>query len=375
MEQQQSKPIAFLDLAAVNRAIRPELDGAWSEVVESSAFVGGSFVERFENEFAAYTGSSNCIGVANGTDALELILSGLGIGPGHEVLVPANTFIATAEAVVRVGATPVFVDVDPGTGLITGENIRSGLTERTVAVMAVHLYGQPVDMTEVSAVADEAGIAVIEDAAQAHGATWDGKPVGSFGVAAGFSFYPGKNLGALGDGGAITTNDDALAARIRTLANHGRSSTSRYEHEAVGRNSRLDGLQAAILSQKLRGLDAANAVRREMAASYDKLLPSGLVPLSVSPQAESVFHLYIVRCVGPDRLTVTEALDAADIGWGLHYPVACHLQPAYQPAEPVSHPVAERLTSEILSLPMHPFLTGNDVDRICEVLDGLVAAD
>lgn len=362
-----STPIRFLDLVASHEEIRGELDAIWDTTVSTAGFVGGSEVAAFEEEFAAYCGASRCIGVANGTDALELILEAAGFGPGDEIIVPANTFIATAEAVVRVGATPVFADVDPDTMLITGDHIRAAATPRTVAVMAVHLYGQMVDADDVSKACDDLGLAFVEDSAQAHGAKWNNAAAGSVGLAAGFSFYPGKNLGALGDGGAVVTNDAALADKIWSISNHGRSVTSRYEHDLVGRNSRLDALQGAALRIKLRRLNDWNAARRQAAAWYNEYLPSSLVPLTVRAEAEAVHHLGIVRCVGQTRDEVSAKLDAANIGWGIHYPIPCHLQAPFG-GNVGEFETSERLASEIISLPMHPHLTEAEIQRVATTL-------
>lgn len=366
-----SDPIAFLDLGATHSSIRADLDAAWAATVDCSGFVGGDEVGAFEQEFAHYVGAKHCIGVSNGTDALELILDGLGIGAGDEVIVPANTFIATAEAVVRCGAIPVFVDVDPETALLTGDHVRAALTDRTAAALVVHLYGQPADMTDLAAVADRAGIVLIEDAAQAHGATWQGRPVGSLGVAAGFSFYPGKNLGAFGDAGAVTTDDSALAERIRSMANHGRSATSRYEHDRLGRNARLDGLQASVLRIKLGELDRWNKARRGAAQQYRSSLDTRFRTFQEAPGAVGVHHLFVVRCLEVERERVTAALDAAGIGWGIHYPVPCHRQAPFRTDRIEELPVVDEAAGRLLSLPMHPHLTETDIDRVCEVLHEL----
>lgn len=368
-----STPIAFLDLSASHGPIRAKLDAAWAATVNGSGFIGGDQVTAFEQQFTNYVGTEHCVGVSNGTDALELILDGLGIGAGDEVIVPANTFIATAEAVVRCGATPVFVDVDADTALITGDHVRAALTNRTAAVMAVHLYGQTVDMTDLASVADRAGIALIEDAAQAHGATWNGRPAGSLGAAAAFSFYPGKNLGAFGDGGAVTTSDAALAERIRSLANHGRSVTSRYEHDRLGRNARLDGLQAAVLRIKLDELDGWNKARRDAAQHYRSTLDERYRPFVEAPGAIGVHHLFVVRCLADERERVTTALDDASIGWGIHYPVPCHRQAPFRTERVEELPVVDGAAGQLLSLPMHPHLTGAEIDRVCEVLGELDA--
>ncbi len=369
--------IPFLDLHGVNNGLRDEFDLAWKSVLDHGHFVGGPEVERFEREFATYCEARACIGVANGTDALELILSGLGIGRGDEVIVPTNTFIATAEAVRATGARPRFVDVCPDTLLIDPAAAQAAINGSTAAIMAVHLYGQMVDPEPISAIAAAHGLALIEDAAQAHGARHQGTSAGSMGVAAGFSFYPGKNLGALGDGGAVVTSDLALADRIRSMANHGRSVTDRYLHDLAGRNSRLDTLQAALLSAKLPRLDAGNFRRASAMAAYREMLPQGGTPVSVQPGAEPVYHLAVIQV--DHRGEVGAALTAAGIGWGVHYPIPCHQQPAlagpHSPVgekQPAAHefPVAESAASRILSLPMSPTLTIEQVTRVCDVLGG-----
>ncbi|MGE3327837.1 MAG: DegT/DnrJ/EryC1/StrS family aminotransferase [Acidimicrobiia bacterium] len=364
--------VPFLDLGRVHAPMRDELTDVWWTVLRQSAFIAGTFTERFEEQFATYCERRHCVGVANGTDAIELILAGLGIGPGDEVIVPANTFIATAEAVVNVGAVPVFADVDASRLLIDSEHVSQLITGRTAAVMAVHLYGQPVDMSQLTAVAERAGIVVIEDAAQAHGARWRGGRVGSFGAAAAFSFYPGKNLGALGDGGAVVTDDAELARRVRSLANHGRSQDRHHEHLVVGRNSRLDGLQAGFLSVKLRGLDAGNALRRAVHSSYELELGQreDVVMLGKHEAAEPVHHLEVIRTSRRDQ--VRAELAAAGIATGVHYPIPCHRQPAFRSHAQVQLPVAERAAREVLSLPMFPSLTPSDIAAVCsEVIAAL----
>ncbi len=372
MSTDDRRPIRFLDLGADHASVRDDLDKAWTDVLDTGGFIGGAAVAEFEGAFASYQQARHCVGVANGTDALELILRALGIGPGDEVIVPANTFIATAEAVAHVGATIVFADVDPDTLLLTGAAIDAVVTERTAAVMPVHLYGQMVDLDDVGAAAARHGLALVEDSAQAHGASWNGVRAGATGVAAGFSFYPGKNLGALGDGGAVVTNDAALAERIRSLSNHGRSLASRYEHDLLGRNSRLDGLQARALAIKLGHLDDWNDARRRAAAAYRRHLPAGIVPLTIRPEAVAVHHLGIVQVPDGVRDELCALLDGEGIGWGIHYPVPCHLQaPFLVDGRPVvSMPVTEAAAGRILSLPMHPHLGEADVIRVCEVLGG-----
>jgi dTDP-4-amino-4,6-dideoxygalactose transaminase len=366
-------PIPFLDLQGVNNGLREDFDLAWKTVLDHGHFVGGPEVERFEREFAAYCGTEACIGVANGTDALELILRGLGIGTGDEVIVPTNTFIATAEAVCATGARPRFVDVCADTLLIDPAAAQAAINSSTAAIIPVHLYGQMVDPEPISAIAAAHGLALIEDAAQAHGARHNGVTAGSVGIAAGFSFYPGKNLGALGDGGAVVTSDLALAETIRSMANHGRCAADRYRHDLYGRNSRLDTLQAALLSAKLPGLDADNARRASAMAAYREMLPASCRPVSVQAGAEPVYHLAVIEV--DDRAAAGNALSAAGIGWGVHYPIPCHQQPAlaaFHDSLPASQklPVAERAASQILSLPMSPTLSVEQVAWVCDVLGG-----
>jgi dTDP-4-amino-4,6-dideoxygalactose transaminase len=357
--------VPFLDLASINGPLHGEFELAWKTVLGHGLFVGGPEVEQFEDDFAAYCETTSCVGVANGTDALELILAGLGIGPGDEVIVPTNTFIATAEAVCRVGARPRFVDVLPSTLLIDADAVAAAAGPATAAVIAVHLFGQMADVDALTPVARRNGLALIEDAAHAHGARRCGRRAGSVGDAAAFSFYPGKNLGALGDGGAVVTRDPNLAARIRQCADHGRAASDRCRHDQRGCNSRLDTLQAAILSIKLADLDNANAARRRAMDRYRRRLPPTITPVGTDPAAEPVHHLAVVRAV--DRATVTAELDRHGIGWGVHYPIPCHRQPAYR--EFVDDlPVAEQAAEHILSLPMSPTLSDAQLDRVCELL-------
>lgn len=350
--------VPFLDIQSMNDEVRNEMDEAWGHIVETSAFIGGPYVEEFERAWARYCEVPHAVGVANGTDAIALTLTALGIGPGDEVIVPANTFIATASAVATAGAKPVFVDVDPATLLMTSEHVSAAITARTAAVLPVHLYGQPVDMPSILEVAGRAGLAVVEDAAQAHGARWNGRKVGSFGHAACFSFYPGKNLGALGDGGAMVTGDPALADRVRQLSNHGRGQ-DKYTHGIVGTNSRLDGLQAAFLTAKLRRLDAWNEARRVAAARYDELLAAHVELTDQRTEAESVYHLYVIRT--DERDTLMGKLAGAAISAGLHYPIPCHLQPPFAREHQASLPISEDAAARLLSLPMFPHLSDEHV--------------
>ncbi|MDQ3826196.1 MAG: DegT/DnrJ/EryC1/StrS family aminotransferase [Actinomycetota bacterium] len=364
--------IPFVDLRRQYDSIAGEITEAMAEVIGQTAFVGGRFVERFEGEFAAYCAAKYCIGVANGTDALELSLRALDVGPGDEVVTVPNTFIATAAAITAVGATPVFVDVDPDTYQMDTSLLPAAITPRTRAIIPVHLYGHPADLDPILAIADAHGLFVIEDACQAHGAYYRNRRVGAIGHVGCFSFYPGKNLGAYGDAGAVVTNSGVIAERIRQLADHGR--IDKYRHAVVGRNSRLDGLQAAVLRVKLRHLDRWNAARRRVAAELTaRLLGGPTIPPVVSPDVEPVFHLYVVRT--EQREALQQALREAGIATGVHYPIPVHLQPAYATAcqaagiGPGSYPVAEQQARQILSLPIFPELRGEEIGHICEVIE------
>jgi dTDP-4-amino-4,6-dideoxygalactose transaminase len=331
-------------------------------------YIGGPAVTDFERAWASYCGTDCAVGVANGTDALELTLVALGIGPGDEVIVPANTFIATAAAVVRAGAIPRFADVSDDTLLITPESLAEAISAHTRAVIVVHLFGQLPDMPGLQAVAAAAGILLIEDAAQAHGAEWDGQRAGSFGVAASFSFYPGKNLGAFGDAGAVVTSRPDLADRVRALANHGRSQgAAHYEHDFLGTNSRLDVLQAIALRGKLARVDAWTRRRVAVADRYRAQLGGTGVKLTgVAPPAYHVYHLFVVRVAG--RAAVREEMARSGIETGVHYPVPCHLQPPMRRFADRPLPVAERAANELLSLPIFPHQTDSQVDLVCEAL-------
>jgi dTDP-4-amino-4,6-dideoxygalactose transaminase len=359
--------VPFTDLGAMTREVRPAVEAGWTRVLDSSGFVGGSTVEEFERAWAAYCGVPYAVGVANGTDALQLTLAGLGIEPGSEVVVPANTFVATAEAVVLAGAVPRFADVSPDTLLLTPEELEAAITPRTSAVIVVHLYGQMADMDALRSVARRHGIAVIEDAAQAHGATWRGQRAGSTGQAGCFSFYPGKNLGAFGDAGAVVTADAALAARIRSLRDHGRVAGSHYQHDLVGTNSRLDALQAVVLSAKLARLDAWTGARRAIAARYRDALagsPAAMVP-EAAP-ARGVHHLAVARVANRER--VRSRLTSRGIQTLIHYPVPCHQQEPYQRFSRGPLPVCESSAREIVSLPMFPHMSERQVTQVCDAI-------
>jgi dTDP-4-amino-4,6-dideoxygalactose transaminase len=348
-------------------SIREEIDGAMAAVIADSAFIGGKYAKAFEEAFAAFCGAKYCVGVGNGTDALHIALRSLGVGPGSEVITAANTFIATAEAITMAGARVVFVDCDPETYNIDVRKVSAAVTPRTKAILPVHLYGQPADMAALAKIAKEKGLFLVEDAAQAHGAQIAARRVGTFGELACFSFYPGKNLGAYGDAGAIVTNDEALAVRCRMIANHGR--IRKYDHDFEGINSRLDGLQGAILHVKLRHLEAWTDRRRSRAVLYDELLKdSGVVMPVATPGMRHVYHLYVVRV--PDRDDVQAALKAAGIATGVHYPIALPSLAAYRYLghRQEDFPVANRYAGEILSLPMFPEMTDDQVAYVCDVL-------
>jgi dTDP-4-amino-4,6-dideoxygalactose transaminase len=366
--------VPFTDLTAMTDEVWPSIEADYLACLRGAGYIGGRPVAAFEEEWAAYCGVGYAVGVANGTDALELTLTALGVGPGDEVVVPANTFIATAAAVVRAGGIPRFADVSDETLLMTDATLRAALTPRTRAVIVVHLFGQVAEMAALLAVTNEAGVLLIEDAAQAHGAEWDGRRAGSFGDAACFSFYPGKNLGAFGDAGAVVTSQSEIADRVRALANHGRShGASHYEHEYVGTNSRLDALQAIALSGKLARLDAWTERRIALAARYRDLLAgaAGVNLPDVSPLARHVYHLYPVRVRERDR--VRAELDRRGVHTGVHYPVPCHLQPPLRRFADGSLPVVEQAASELVSLPMFPHMTDEQVDVVCDALTDVLA--
>ena len=350
----------FLDLGAATRALRPRIDAAVARVLDSGWYVGGAEVAAFEAEWAGFVGAAHCVGTGNGLDALTLALRALDIGPGDRVLVPSNTYVATWLAVSAVGAVPVPVEPDPATHLVRPEAFAAAIGPGVRALMPVHLYGQPADMPAIMALARAEGLRVVEDAAQAHGAAIHGRRIGAHGDAVAWSFYPGKNLGALGDGGAVTTDDADLAARIRRLGNYG--SERKYVNAERGVNSRLDPVQAAVLRVKLEVLDDWTARRRAVAAAYmDGLAGSGLILPHVPDGAEPVWHLYVVR--SPERDALQARLAAAGIATLIHYPIPAHMQAAYGDLglAPAALPVARHLADEVLSLPIGPHL--GDADR------------
>lgn len=358
--------VPFLDLGRLHLAIRQPLDDAYRRVMDSGWFIMGPELEAFEGEFAAFSEVKHCIGVGNGLEALHLILRAYGIGPGDEVIVPSNTFIATWLAVSQCGAIPVPVEPDIKSHNIDPALIEKAITPRTRAIMPVHLYGLPADMDPINELATMYGLVVIEDAAQAQGARYKGRRVGSLGHAAGTSFYPGKNLGALGDGGAVLTNDDEIASIVRRLRNYG--STVKYQHELAGYNSRLDELQAAFLRVKLSVLDAWNDRRREIAGSYIRSLNGQGFGLPFVPDyADPVWHLFVIRHAQRDALR--DHLTQKGINTVIHYPTPPHLQACYAAFATHHLPLAKRLAAEVLSLPMSHDMSEEEVGRVQEVLE------
>ena len=356
--------VKFLDLNAQYQAIRAEIDSAIAAVIADCAFIGGKYATIFETEFAAYQGAGFCVGVGNGTDALEIALESLGLPPGSEVIVPANSFIATSEAVTRAGHRVVFCDCNSDDYTLSVTDAERRITPSTKAVIPVHLYGRPCNMDAVMAFAAQYDLRVIEDCAQAHGAEYGGRRVGTFGDAGTFSFYPGKNLGAYGDAGAIVTNNEFLAVRCRMIANHGR--IGKYDHEFEGRNSRLDGIQAAILSVKLRHLDGWLARRIAIAAKYRNGLagcPGITLPAGEPDGMRHVYHLFVIRTTQRDQLQVF--LREQGIETGIHYPIALPKLPAYAWSGPAAESLfANRCDCELLSLPMGEHLSDADVQQV-----------
>lgn len=369
------RPVPFTRLDNGDPELLAELLEVVADVSSRAAFTLGSEVEGFESEFAAWCGSEHAVGVSSGTAALELVLRGLGIGPGDEVIVPTNSFIATAEAVSAAGATPVLVDVDEETALITAETVERALTAATRCVIPVHLYGRTVEMDPLLALCRERDLFVVEDACQAHGSRYRGRPAGSLGDAGCFSFYPTKNLGAWGDGGAVTTDDAALAERLRLLRSHGEG--TRHHHEMPARTDRLDALQAAILRHKLTRLDEANRGRREAGAALREALADApvIAPAPVSADGDHVFHLFVVRSERRDALR--EHLAAHEVANAIHYPTPIHLQPAYADLGlgPGSLPVAEKLALESCSLPVFPAISSEEIEAVADAVNRFDGAD
>lgn len=365
--------IPLVDLRAQYHAIRREIDEALHAVVESGQFVMGPAVRSFEREAADYCGVRHAVAVASGTDALYLALRALGVGPGDEVVTTPFTFIATAGAVSQTGARPVFVDIDPRTFNLDVSRVAPALTGRTRAVLPVHLYGQPAELAPLLELCRSRGIALVEDCAQSFGADYGGRKCGAWGRAGCFSFYPSKNLGAFGDGGMVVTDDEALAARVRSLRDHGRDASEPYRHATLGCNSRLDELQAAVLRVRLPRLDAANARRQAIAAAYDAALSGGpIAPPVRRPGATHVFHQYVVR--SPRREEVQARLKEQGVATAIHYPMPVHAQPAYAgrvALGPAGCVETEAIGREIFSLPIFPEMTEEQVGRVCAALAAL----
>ncbi len=356
--------IPFVDLYAQYTSIKEEMDTAIHNVIRDSAFIGGKYLKSFEDNFARYACAKHCIGVGNGTDALFIALKALGVGNGDEVITTANTFIATSEAITMAGAKVVFVDCDERTYNIDVRKIEKAITGRTKAVIPVHLYGQPADMDAITAIAQKHKLFVIEDAAQAHGALYKGRKIGTLGDMACFSFFPGKNLGAYGDAGAIVTNSDELAKRARMFANHGR--VEKYNHEFEGVNSRLDGLQAAILDVKLEYLEKWTERKRAIAKKYNEALKDLVIIPHALTDARHVYHLYVVRV--KNRARIIKALSEHEISTGIHYPIPLPFLNAYSYLGYKSEdfPVSFSLKDEILSLPIHGSMTDEQVGYVIE---------
>lgn len=357
--------IPFLDLGKLHQSIREPLDEAYHRVMNSGWFIMGPELEAFEAEFAQYCEVKHCIGVGNGLEALHLLLQAYGIGPGDEVIVPSNTFIATWLAVSQCGATPVPVEPNVDTHNIDPILIGNAITSRTRAIIPVHLYGQSADMDPINEIAAKHGLIVIEDNAQAQGARYKGRRTGSLGHAAGTSFYPGKNLGALGDGGAVLTNDDTIAEKVTLLRNYG--SKVKYQHDLAGYNSRLDEMQAAFLRVKLAVLDEWNTKRRKAADNYSRLLGNTDIVLPHVPEfAEPVWHLYVIRSRQRDEFRA--ALERCGVQTVIHYPTPPHRQSCYKEFNAYQLPIAEMLATEILSLPMSPLIDEGDIAAVVEAI-------
>ncbi|HVF51300.1 MAG TPA: DegT/DnrJ/EryC1/StrS family aminotransferase [Pyrinomonadaceae bacterium] len=364
--------VPFVDLQIQYRSLKREIDAAIGRVLESAAFVLGREVEAFEEAFAEYVGARFCVGLNSGTAAIHLALMASGIGAGDEVIVPANTFFATAEGVSHTGATPRFVDADPVSYNINPALIEAAITPRTRAIMPVHLYGQCADLDPIFDIAARHNLLVVEDAAQAHGSLYKGRRVGALGHAGCFSFYPGKNLGAYGEGGAVVTNDAEVARRVRLLRDHG--SERKYRHEIIGYNFRMEGIQGAVLNVKLAHLDGWNDLRRAHAARYNELLQHSAaltLPREMVDYARHIYHLYVVQT--DERDALQKSLAGAGVQTGIHYPVPVHLQPAYASLgyQQGDFPESERQARRVLSLPMFPELTNEQIERVAQAIESL----
>lgn len=372
IQAEKNGAVAYLDLPAQMRGLRKEIDAAIARTLDNCSFCLGPDVVQFEKDFARFCSAEHCIGFNSGTSALHIALMLVGVGPGDEVITTPSTFVATSWAISYVGAKPVYVDVDDATFNLDPKNVERSITSKTKALMPVHLYGHPVDLDPLVAIARKHNLALVEDAAQAHGAKYKGKVVGTFGAVSGFSFYPGKNLGAYGEGGALVTNNAQYAARARSLREHG--STQRYYHDEVGFNYRMEGIQGAVLGVKLKHLDTWTRERRRVAHRYHELLAGTPLQLPLeAPYAESAWHLYVVR--HPRRDELKKHLESNHIGCALHYPLPLHLQRAYAHLgyKQGDFPVAEKAARECLSLPIYPELTDAQLQRVAAVIKGFFA--
>ena len=361
--------IPLVDLRAQYSTIKPEIDSAIQRVLDNTSFIMGKEVTTFEAAFAGFIGASGAAGVSSGTAALHLAMLACGVGPGDEVITAAHTFIATAEAISQAGARPVFVDIDPRAYTLDPDQVEDAITDRTRVIMPVHLYGQPCDLDPLLDIAQRRNLWLIEDAAQAHGAEYKARRCGTIGHIACFSFYPGKNLGAYGDAGAVTTNDEKLLAKVRKLRDHGR--TTKYEHDEIGFGERIDALQAAILAAKLPYLESWTEARRAHARLYNQLLEgSGVATPYESPDVRHVYHLYVVRT--PHRDDLLSHLKNHGVDAGIHYPIPVHKQMAYakQGYSNVRLPLSERAAAEVLSLPLYPELTEAQIYHVAEAVRG-----
>lgn len=365
--------VPFADLGLLHEPLKAEISRAIDGVIERNAFIGGAEIEGFECEFAAFCGGGAAAAVGNGTDAIMLALIAAGINAGDEVILPAQSFIATAEPVITLGARPILVDVDEGACLIDCDQLEAAITERTRAIMPVHLYGQPADMGAINALARKHGLKVIEDAAQAHGASYGGVRTGLLGDVAAFSFYPGKNLGAYGDAGCVTSDNLEWIERVRSLRNHGRSAGRKFEHDEVGYNCRMDTLQAAILTIKLRHLESWTENRRVVARRYDELLAGVVKTPKLFPGREHVFHLYVIQLDRRDE--VREKLRERGISTGVHYPHPIHQHSGFKIAvgdQSGQFPVAERAARRILSLPIFPGISDEEIEYVAYSLKDII---
>ncbi len=363
------KSVPFLDLSRILKEILPEIEKGIYEILFTSKFVEDTNVKLFEEEFAKYCNVKHCIVTNSGTSALYLALKAIGIKPGDEVILPANTFIATAEAISLLGAKPVFVDIDEYTYTINPEEIEKNITEKTKAVIPVHLYGQCCDMDYINEIAEKYGLYVIEDACQAHGAEYKKRKAGSLGHIAAFSFYPSKNLGTIGEGGAITTNDDELAEKVKLLKNHG--SRKKYVHEIIGGNFRLDEIKGLVLRVKLKYLDKWNNMRRNAAKLYNENLKDTVIVPYEASYNKHVYHLYVIRIKKRDL--VREELLKRGVETAIHYPVPIHLQKAFMNISKVSLPITERISREILSLPLFPYIRYEEILYVCKNIKDIVS--